>query len=68
MFVRVFSGLLPDHRELSDYESEFWIPLPTLGRWTEQIDGTVPALEIMRNDQWTTVKIPSNYGVVYVRE
>ena len=68
MFVRVFSGLLPDHRELSDYEAELWIPFPTPGQRTEQIVGTLPALQITQNDQWTAIKIPPNYGVVYSRQ
>jgi len=51
LFVRVFSGLMPDHREPSDYEAELWIPLPTPGQWTEQIDGTLPAPHIIQDDQ-----------------
>jgi len=48
----------------TSFGSGSWIPFPTPGHWTEQIDGTLPALQIMRSDQWTAVKIPSNYGVV----
>ena len=32
---------------------ESWIPFPTPGQWTEQIDSTLPALQITQNDQWT---------------
>jgi len=66
-FVRVFSGLLPDHRELSDCEAEEWIAFPTPSQRVEQIDCTLPAFEITQNDQWTAVKVPSNCGVVYNR-
>jgi hypothetical protein len=45
-----------------------WIPFPTPGKWAEQIGGTLPALQITQNDQWTPRRIPSNYGVVYMRE
>jgi hypothetical protein len=47
---------------------ESWIPFPTPGQWTEQIDGTLPARQITQNDQWSTIKSRSNYGVVYMRE
>jgi hypothetical protein len=46
----VFSGLLPDHRELSDYKTDEWVPLPTPGQWTEQIDGCLSALQGTQND------------------
>jgi len=64
LFVRVFSRLLCGYRELSDYEAEEWIPFPTRGQWIEQIDGTLPAPQISRNDQWTIRKVRSNYKVV----
>lgn len=51
----------------SDCEAEVWIPFPTAGQWTEQIDGTLPALQVTQNGQWTPVKIASNYGAVYAR-
>ena len=49
-------------------DAEVWILFPTPGQWTEQIDGTLPALQIAQDDRWTAIKAPSNYGVVYVRE
>ena len=41
--------------------------VPTPGKWTEQIDGTLPALRITQNNQWREVKVPANYGVMYVQ-
>ena len=46
LFVCVFIGLLPDHRELSDYEAEEWIAFPTPSQRVEQIDGALPALRL----------------------
>jgi len=56
----VFSRLLPDHRELSDFEAEEWISFATPGQWTEQVDGSLPAVQITLNEQWRAVKVPSN--------
>jgi hypothetical protein len=51
LFVRVLSRLLPDHREPSDYEAELWISFPTPSQWAEQIDCTLPAVQVTQNDQ-----------------
>ena len=33
------------------------MPFPTPGQWAEQIDGTLPTLQITQNDQWMTIRL-----------
>ena len=50
----------------SDAEQEAWIPWPLAGRWTEQIDGEAH-LQVTQAEKWAAVRVPSNYGAVYLR-
>ena len=50
----------------SDAEQEAWIPWPRAGTWTEQIDGTAQ-LQVAQAGDWAAVRVPSNYGAVYLR-
>jgi 1,4-alpha-glucan branching enzyme len=50
----------------SDAEQEAWIPWPRPGTWIEQIDRT-SQLQIAQAGDWASVRVPSNYGGVYLR-
>jgi len=50
----------------SDADQETWIPWPRAGLWTEQIDRTTQ-LQVAQQGDWAAVRVPSNYGVVYLR-
>jgi 1,4-alpha-glucan branching enzyme len=50
----------------SDSENEVSIRFPQSGTWREQIDGMHPAVQTAVNDQWESVKVPSNYGAMYL--
>lgn len=52
----------------SEQDATVWIPFPTAGTWSEQIDGTHPAVQISQADQWSSVIVPSNYGAVFLRQ
>ena len=51
----------------SESEREVWINFPLVGTWDEKIDGAQPSVVIAQNDQWSPVKVPANYGAVYLR-
>lgn len=51
----------------SDFDSEVWLPFPTPGVWKEQIDGTRPPVQILQDNQWASIIVPSNYGGIYKR-
>jgi len=54
----------------SDLETEVWIPFPTAGTWIEQIDldnDPKPPIHVADDGQWRPVRIPSNYGGVYLK-
>jgi hypothetical protein len=47
-----------------------WLPFPRAGRWEEQIDkadAPRPAIEVAQDGQWLPVRVPSNYGCLYLR-
>lgn len=53
----------------TDADVEAWIPWPIAGRWEEQIDqADNPQLPVhsAHNDHWLPVRVPSNYGSVYL--
>jgi 1,4-alpha-glucan branching enzyme len=52
----------------SDLEREVWLQFPSSGTWMERIDGTRPSVQIAQDNQWAPVKVPSNYGAVYIRQ
>jgi maltooligosyltrehalose trehalohydrolase len=49
----------------SDRDALAWIPFPTPGRWVEQVDGMLDAIDIAHEQRWSTVRVPSNHGAVY---
>jgi 1,4-alpha-glucan branching enzyme len=50
----------------TDRDAEVWVPFPAAGTWTEQIDGTRPAVTVAAADPWAPIVVPSNYGGVYL--
>jgi 1,4-alpha-glucan branching enzyme len=51
----------------SAQEAEVWVPFPAAGRWVEEIDGA-RSVQVIQNDEWLLVRIPSHYGSVYLRQ
>jgi hypothetical protein len=52
-----------------DREAEVWAPFPRAGRWEEQIDkfdAPRPSVEAARADEWRPVRVPPNYGCLYL--
>lgn len=53
----------------TDVDAEAWIPWPKAGRWEEQIDkadNARPLVQVAHDNQWLPVRVPSNYGSVYL--
>lgn len=50
----------------SDRDAEAWIPWPARGQWREAIDER-DAITLDADGEWRPVRVPSNYGAVYVR-
>jgi maltooligosyltrehalose trehalohydrolase len=50
----------------SEAEQDAWIPWPRAGTWSEQIEGT-SQLDVAQAGDWAPVRVPSNYGAVYLR-
>jgi 1,4-alpha-glucan branching enzyme len=55
----------------SDRDVDAWIPWPLAGRWKELIDeadGTRPLVQAQQDNEWKPVRVPSNYGAVYLHQ
>jgi 1,4-alpha-glucan branching enzyme len=55
----------------SDQDVDAWIPWPLAGHWQElidEVDGTRTSMRVERDDEWKPVRVPSNYGAVYLHE
>lgn len=50
----------------SDRDAEAWIPWPARGEWREAIDER-DRIAVGADGEWRPVRVPSNYGAVYVR-
>jgi hypothetical protein len=51
-------------------DAEVWLPFPRAGRWEEQIDKADSArapVDVAQDGQWLPVRVPANYGSVYLR-
>jgi 1,4-alpha-glucan branching enzyme len=60
---------LPEERlvvllNFSDAPAQVSVPFSRAGRWHERIDGAA-VLDVGSDDQWTQVRVPSNYGAIY---
>lgn len=54
----------------SDQDADAWIQWPKAGRWEEQIDmadNPQPALQVPADGDVLPIRIPSNYGAVYLQ-
>ena len=54
----------------SDQDADAWVQWPKAGRWEEQIDkadNPQPALQVPADGDVFPVRIPSNYGAVYLQ-
>ncbi|HEX2123020.1 MAG TPA: alpha-amylase family glycosyl hydrolase, partial [Thermoanaerobaculia bacterium] len=50
----------------SDRDAEAWIPWPAGGEWREAIDER-ERLTVNADGEWRPVRVPSNYGAIYVK-
>jgi 1,4-alpha-glucan branching enzyme len=53
-----------------DRDAEVWVSFPRGGRWEERIDlqdAPRPPIDVPGEGGWVKVRVPSNYGTVYVR-
>jgi 1,4-alpha-glucan branching enzyme len=53
----------------SDREVDAWIPWPAAGTWRELVDGAggvQPSVQPLQDGEWKPVRVPSNYGAVYL--
>lgn len=53
----------------TNVDADAWIPWPKAGSWEEQIDkadNPRPPVQAAHDNQWLPVRVPSNYGSVYL--
>jgi maltooligosyltrehalose trehalohydrolase len=55
----------------SDRDVDAWITWPASGSWMELIDETNNArhhVQVQQADEWKPVRVPSNYGAIYLHQ
>jgi 1,4-alpha-glucan branching enzyme len=55
----------------SGADVDAWIPWPAAGRWRELIDEDTaprPPVQVARDGEWKPVRVPSNYGGIYLHQ
>ena len=56
---------------LSDGDVDAWIPWPASGSWKELIDeadNPRPPVQVQQDNEWKPVRVPSNYGAIYLHQ
>jgi 1,4-alpha-glucan branching enzyme len=51
----------------SDQDVDAWISWPLAGQWEEVIDGAA-GTQVQADNEWQPVRVPSNYGAVYLHQ
>ncbi len=55
----------------SDRDVDAWIRWPASGSWKELIDeadNSWPRVQVQQDDEWKPVRVPSNYGAIYLHQ
>ena len=55
----------------SNQDVDAWIQWPASGSWKELIDDADNAghpVQVQQDDEWKPVRVPSNYGAIYLHQ